>query len=265
MVALFILTLSSSYFLKLTPGVMSQGLGGVSVMLDEGLAVFHNPVLAQASKFNFTLSRWFYSTTFFCFGASYQRNSFGISYLNYGGIQGFDEFGNPTGEFVPYDLRIALGRSFSPLGITIQGFQEKIADQPLLGLCCGISSYFKLGCIALGFKVDNLGKEFAQNTDIPVLIALGSKINLPIDLDFLFEVRPLDLEVSSGVLYEYQNIRIFFGAKYLYPEVQDYALTLVDFDFSGGVLVKVDDYEIGYSLVYNEFSTAHQFSIIFTP
>ncbi len=265
MVALFIFALSSSYFLKLSPGVMSQGLGGVSVTLDEGLAVFHNPVLAQNTEFNFTLSRWLYSTTLVCFGASFQKNSLGISYLNYGGIQGFDEFGNETQEFVPYDVLIALGRSFGPLGMTIRGFAERIADQSLLGFCCGVSSYFELGRIGFGFKADNLGKEFAQSTDIPIIVAFGSRISLPVNLDVLFEVKPLDLEINSGVLYKYQDVKLLFGARYIYPEVQDYSLTLTDFDFSGGILIKVDDYEIGYSLVYNKISAAHQFSIVFVP
>lgn len=266
---LLLISMNSSYFLRLSPGVMSQGLGGVSIMIDEGLSAFHNPALVQNTKVNCTLSRWLYSTNVFSMGACFKNNSIGISYLNYGGIQGYNEYGIPTNEFNPYNMCLILARKLGLFGVSIKAFGEKIDDYTLYGVCGGISSYIDFGKISMGVKVDNLGKEFAQNTRIPFTTALGLKFTLPESVDIFIESKLPDLEINIGLLYKYQRIRLLLGTKYLRPQnligEAELGLRLSDFDFTSGLLIEIKNYEIGYSFVYNELSNAHQFSITFTP
>jgi len=66
--------------------------------------------------------------------------------------------------------------------------------------------------IAIGVKVDNLGKEFAQSTDIPVIATLGAKLTLPKNFAFLIESKYPDLEINSGLLYQCQAIQVLFGS-----------------------------------------------------
>lgn len=268
-IILLLFSINSSYFLKLSPGVMSQGLGGVSIMINEGLSAFHNPAFVQNTKVNCTLSRWLYSTNIFSMGACFKNYALGISYLNYGKIQGYNEYGVATNEFNPYNMCLILARKLGLFGLSIKAFGEKIDDYALYGLCGGISSYIDFSTISIGVKIDNLGKEFVENTRIPITTALGLKFTLPENIDIFIESKIPDLEINIGLLYKYQNIRLLFGTKYLKPqnliETATPGLSLSDFDITGGLLIEIQNYEIGYSFVYTEFSMAHQFSITFTP
>lgn len=266
---LCLLSIQSSYFLRLSPGVMSQGLGGVSILIDEGLAAFHNPAYLQETKFNFTLSRWLYSTNLFTIGTSYKDNVIGISYLNYGNIQGYDEYGYPTNKFNPFNMCLVFARKFNSFGVFVKSFGEKIDSYALYGLCGGVSSYVDLGKVCIGAKIDNLGKEFSENTTIPFTTAFGLKFTLPENLILFIESKSPLLELNTGLLYKYDYVKLLLGAKYIRPEDlisgSNQSFQSSDLNFSGGLIICVENYEIGYSFLYTEFSNAHQFSITFVP
>ncbi len=263
---LFLCALGSSQFLRMTPGVLSQGMGGTSVVIDEGLAIFHNPAFSRGTQFNFTLSRWLYATNYLTAAGAYQDFLFGITYLNYGRIQGYDELGNETAVFAPYDLCIGLGRSFGIAGVGIKAFTERIEDQVLYGICASCGVYVERDKIAFGIKADNIGKEFGQNTTVPLLLAAGVRYRLLSDLDILLEAKPLDLEINTGFMYRYEDLRVFMGMRYLAPgeSVEETSMSK-DVYYSGGIIVHIEDYDIGYSVVYNPLSLTHQFGIMFVP
>lgn len=264
-VILFIISMGSSYFLRLSPGVMSQGLGGTSIMYDEGLSAFHNPATIQGTKFNFTLSRWLYSTHLFSFGVSFNENCVGLSYLNYGAIQGYNEFGIPSNTFTPFNICAAFGRKIGPLGISVKTFSEKIDSDALYGLCGGVSTYIDFKRFAIGAKVDNLGKEFSKNYSIPLFIGIGLKITLPRNINIVVESKIPDAEVNAGLLYGYQRVKLLFGLKYLRSDIRNSGFRSSDVSMTSGVIIRVENYDIGYSLVYTPFAMAHQFSLLFVP
>jgi hypothetical protein len=268
-IVLCVIALSSSQFLRLSPGVLSQGLGGASVVINEGLSIFHNPAYNQDREFNFTLSRWLYSTNHLTIGGTYGEYIFGVTYMNYGRIQGYDDLGNPTAVFTPYDMCVGFGRRFGPIGIGIKAFNEQIHDQTLYGVCASAGLYIQSERIALGIKVDNLGKEFAQSTTIPVVIAGGLRYGLIRDFDILAEAKYPGLEANMGFIYAYHDLRIFLGTKFSAPVGQvaggELNLSRDDLYLSGGILVRIDAYDIGYSIVYGSLSVAHQFSVTITP
>ncbi|UCG31420.1 MAG: hypothetical protein JSV53_05975 [candidate division WOR-3 bacterium] len=265
----FLLTIESNQFLRLSPGVVSQGLGGASVLIDEGLAVFHNPAYTDDMAFNVTLSRWLYSTNYLTCGGTYQDNMFGISYLNYGRIQGYDATGNPTEVFTPYNLCVGIGRKYGPFGLAIKGFIERIDDLNLYGFCATVGAYLQYRAMKIGVKLDNLGKEFGENTSIPAFAAIGLEYGLTDDLGVLCELKAPTLEVNTGISYSYNNLTLLLGVKYLKPN--DLLIDsggnfgAGDFSLTGGLTISVETYNVGYSIGYGHLSVSHQFSVTFVP
>jgi hypothetical protein len=243
---------------------MSQGLGGVSIMIDEGLSAFHNPAIYQSKKVNFTISRWLYATHLFSMGARLQNTVIGINYLNYGSIQGYNEYGVETDKFNPFSICLAVGRKLGPIGIFVKTFEEKIGAYTLYGVCGGMSSYVNFGRFSFGAKIDNIGKEFGQKTELPVTSSFGLHVALR-DVDLVLESGFPDFEMHAGLAYTYENVKLLFGAGYLYPQnvIDDdrFDLNLADINFTSGMILQLKKYEVGYSFVYTEFSNSHQLSI----
>jgi hypothetical protein len=266
---IFLISIESSQFLRLSPGVVSQGLGGSSVLIDEGLPVFHNPACSGEMSFNFTLSRWLYGTNYLTCGGVYHKAMFGITYMNYGRIQGYDETGDPTAVFTPYDFCAGIGYRLGPVGLVMKGFLEQIENQNMYGLCATIGTYLQYKALSIGAKVDNLGKEFAENTSIPLFTALGIKYSLTSGIDILAEIKAPLVEFNTGIVYTYRNLRLLLGGRYLQPEnlagESNIKVSLDDVSLTGGVSVSVESYDIGYSIVYGSLSIAHQFSVTFIP
>lgn len=266
---LCVIALGSAQFLRLTPGVVAQAMGGSSVVIHEGLPTFHNPAQAQDMTFNFTLARWLYATNHLTAGATYRQYLFGVTYLNYGQISGYDSLGNPTAAFTPYDLCLAAGRRFGLIGVALKGFNQRIEEENLVGLCGMVGIHYSYQALSIGLKVDNLGKEFTQNTTIPAYIALGFKYNVARDLELVAEAKSSPIELNSGIRYAFQSLSLLAGIKYLRAEdlVAGSGLAADEYDlfYSGGILVRIEEYSIGYSVVYNPASIAHQFSVTLTP
>jgi hypothetical protein len=263
---LFLITVESSYFLKMSPGVMSQGLGGSSVVVDEGLSVFHNPANVGGQMYNFTLSRWLYATNYLTLGGTYDQYSFGVSYMNYGSIQGYDSHGVPTGVFTPYNLCVGFGRRFGPVGFALKGFVEQIADRTQYGIAACLGLHVRYKHLKLGAKLDNLGKEFAEDSSIPYYTAIGLEFDLAPEISLIAEVKYPKAEISSGFAYSYQNLTLLLGARYLQSQGSNQNNGLLDdIGLTGGLMLVIDNYRIGYAIVYGYFSVAHQFSVTFIP
>ncbi|OPX17660.1 hypothetical protein BXT86_05330 [candidate division WOR-3 bacterium 4484_100] len=261
---ILLLLISSCYFLKFNPGVETQGLGGCLTTIDEGLCVFHNPGSIQGRGFNFTLSRWLYGTGICTFGWTGMGNALGISYQSYGRVQGYDDYGNATGEFTPYNIVFAMARRFGVLGFVIKGFEQRIVDYSCRGLCVGMGSHLQWGRLSFGVKLDNLGKEFQHNRTIPLIFASGVRIVLMPDFDLFIESKFPGQEFNLGFLYRYQSLEVLSGVKYFQPENIDDRFNLIDLQIGGGLILDLKRYRIGYSFLYTYFSTGHQISVTFS-
>lgn len=265
MILFLIINIYIDNAVRLPAGVQSNGLGCITLLINEGLSAFHNPALIRATKFNFTVGRWFNETNVLSLGAEYKGYGFGINYLNYGIIQGYDEYGFPTHQFAPYDLMIAIARRAGSFGLNLKSFQSRVDSVLYTGITGGISSFLDFKNIGVGVRIDNLGAEFLQRVDVPIIIGTGIKFALPEDFSFFIEARGLNFELSSGFLYEYDNLKIFCGMKYLAPKKYVERLSFADINFSGGLTISFDEYEVGYSFIYSQFANAHLLAIIFTP
>uniref|UniRef100_A0A7V1EI67 PorV/PorQ family protein n=1 Tax=candidate division WOR-3 bacterium TaxID=2052148 RepID=A0A7V1EI67_UNCW3 len=265
MILFFVFNIYIDNSTKLSVGIQSNGLGGITTLVDEGLSVFHNPAVNFKTEFNFIIGRWLYGTNVMTAGASYKNNAFGLYYLDYGDIQGYDEYGLPTNRFSPYDLNIGIARKFGLLGISIKNFQSRIDSVTFIGIALGTGMMINSGNFSIGAKIDNIGGEFVHRVDVPLIFATGIKYNFFEDFGFFIETRGRDIELSIGLIYGYENLKIFAGMKYIKPASYIEKPSLSDCHFSGGLMITFDEYELGYSFVYTQFSSAHQIGIKFTP
>lgn len=267
-ILLVILSISSGYFLKTTPGTMSQALGAMTTVIDEGFTAFHNPALTDRTECAFSLARYLYATNMFSCSGTFQRNVLGLRYLNYGPIQGYDMNGNETQNFTPFCMDLILGRKIGPAAIHVKGFIETIDTYRITGVCGGISLFYEINSITMGFKVDNIGKVVNKTIDIPIVTALGSRISLPGDIYIYLETKGFPIEGSGGVSYYYENIGLFLGSRYIVPSTrtgEKIQPSTDDIHFSAGLHISIENYVIGYGFVYTTMSTGHHFSISCTP
>ncbi|MBN2621175.1 hypothetical protein JXB22_08815 [candidate division WOR-3 bacterium] len=265
---LFYIALSSGYSLKVTPGSMCIGLGNVGTVVDEGFAAFHNPALIDRNACAFSIARYFYGTNFLACSGTYRNTIIGLRYMNYGSIQGYDEAGYLTNAFTPYSMDLVLARKVGPLAILARGFIEEIDTYHAWGICGGLSLFYRIQRVALGMKVENIGKVMNKTIDIPVSFSVGSCITLPSDFSFYSEVKGLPMEYSAGLAYQYDALTVLLGSRFIDPETHsglDISASSQDIHISAGIRVAIEDYTIGYGFVYSEYSKAHHFTISLCP
>ncbi|MEO0137770.1 MAG: hypothetical protein ABIL40_07565 [candidate division WOR-3 bacterium] len=265
MMVLILLMYYMTSSVELTPGIMGNGMGGMTVLMDEGIPVFHNPAINHQKIFNFILGKWFYGINNFTFGVTYQKNALALYYLNYGEIQGYDEYGTATGRFAPYDLNIGYARRVGAWGFCLKNFQTRIDTVFYTGIVGGIGLYSNFSRCAFGLKVDNIGAELIHYAAVPLIFGIGIRYALFEEADIFFEIKGKDLEIGAGFLYQYGYLKLLSGIRYIKP--QDYLKQdfLKDCLLTGGVMVSVNEYEIGYVLIMSSFSSAHQLGIKLTP
>ncbi len=265
MIIFFILNIYIDNSTKLSVGIKSNGLGGITTLIDEAFSVFHNPAVNYGTTFNFVIGRWLYATDMITLGATYKNYALGIYYLDYGDIQGYDEYGIPTNRFSPYDLNIGLARRFGPFGICIKNFQSRVDSVTFMGIVINSGGMINFSNLTLGAKIDNMGGEFFHKIDVPLIFVIGIRYDFFAGFSFFIETRGRDFELSSGVSYEYENLTIFSGVRYIKPIAYIEKPSLSDCQLSGGLTVVFEEYELGYSFVYTQYSNAHQIGIKFTP
>ena len=128
-----------------------------------------------------------------------------LLYHSQSALQGFDEVGNPTTSFTPYDVAASLGWAMAfddqAAGVALKGIQQKLADRSAATWALDAGwRYRNAGVLAdapidMGLYVRNLGSP----------IKLGSTADplpLVVDLGFEWRARPtfstfLDLHAPS--------------------------------------------------------------------
>ena len=129
--------------------------------------------------------------------------------------------------------------------------------------------YAKYRKLSVGLKADNLGKEFAENTSIQPSFGIGLKYNIISEMHIIAEAKIPDLRLNGGITYTYKTIELLFGLRYLHARNMISDITIDrdsdDLGITAGLMVDIDNYTIGYSIVYGRFSVAHHFSVSLVP
>jgi hypothetical protein len=132
-----------------------------------------------------------------------------------------------------------------------------------------VGFYARYKNLAAGLKVDNLGKEFAKDTSIPTFIGMGLKYNIISGTALIAEAKIPDLQINGGVAYDYKTVKLLFGLRYLGAKDMANGMSIGrnsdDLGITAGLMVDIDNYTIGYSMVYGHFSAAHHFSVSLVP
>lgn len=186
---------NSFVFLKNLKDAEDIALGEASCALpSDALSFLSNPSLLSGIK-NYEFS--FYSAflwnnikeEFFAFAGRTEYFNYGLSlnYLNYGKIQGRDEYGYETQDFTPYDFAIHFG------------------------IGKNISNFLKTG-IAFGYAMERIEEEYGSS----FLLSLGTKYTLPQNPSLKFGLSLLNLGTPVKFLKEsfLPPIILKFGASY---------------------------------------------------
>ncbi|HOX24060.1 MAG TPA: hypothetical protein PLL10_11380, partial [Elusimicrobiales bacterium] len=114
---------SSGAILKLPAGARAVALGEAYAAgsPEDPAAIFYNPASAagsELSEFSFTHSVWFQSVSYdaAAFTMPLGKNAGyllgGVQYLNYGGIDSYDNTGTKDGTFAPHDFTLSAGWAY---------------------------------------------------------------------------------------------------------------------------------------------------------
>lgn len=186
--------MSAYNFLNITSSAKAYGLGGLNIstigagldMVDQNPALI-GPEIGSAASVNYM--RYLGDSNFggVKFGHRITDRSayaVGIQYLNYGKIEGYDEFGTPTGSFSPQDVNFfgTYSHDFTDRlrgGITLKmvysGYESYTAFAIATDL--GINYYDDEHDLSLSAVVSNLGGQVKRFTDsydrLPWDIRLG--------------------------------------------------------------------------------------------
>lgn len=251
--------------LAVPSGVIAHGVGSAGVVLSEGMGVFENPSLLDASRLTFTGSQWLFGTTHAALGWEGSGFGLGINYLNYGTIAGYDSLGNATGGFGAYDMTLGAALRWRFLGLACRFFQRTIgSDGDFGGLLC-IGGQQRLGSARVAIKVEDLGWESSRRRLLDPRALVGFSVPVIPGVSLLVEGGFPQLTADAGIMGDYQDLRLFAGMRFLAPAPgqgeESISFSSADIGYGGGIVVEVEEYEIGYAAFRSAASMAHRFSI----
>lgn len=237
---------SGADFLKIPRSARAIALGdSYTAVIDDATAIDYNPAAMNTIK-NLALSAmyqtWFANSYTAYASGAYRFHDLVIGasayYLNYGGLDSFDNYGNLLAQYDPYDLNIKAGFSmdggflFSALrgfsfGAALSGVQRKLLEQTVYGLSVNGGLNYKttlgrfinlqdeylkalIGNIPIyaGLSLQNIG--YSPDTLAPLKISLGMAVGLLPDfyvsMDFSKEYYDTLFMWKCGVEYTIAEI-----------------------------------------------------------
>ncbi len=232
---------SSANFLKLGVGARAAALGGAFVAIaDDATAGYWNPAgLAQlsATELVFMHNDWYQDIKSEYLGAAFPLShrmvvGLGVTYLDYGAFDSYDVNDQPVGSYSANALAVSASGSLGindnlSIGVTGKMFTEKLEQSTATGYAVDAGALYRIGVVALGLNVTNLGDGLKRGTDaypLPSSVSSGvavavfdGKVRLSSDL-----VKPGDNGVSmhQGIEYCYENT-VFLRTGYSHLFGQD--------------------------------------------
>lgn len=199
-------------FLKIGISARAFGMGEAQVALvDDSSSIYWNPAgLAKIARgdLTFTDNEWLSDIRYNFVGLGYNLGKlgafgFGLSYLNYGDIQGYDPQGNPTVEFGARDMAVYLSYARSlyssfRIGANFKYVVQKVDVESggAVAMDLGLQYDTPLKGLSLGFSAANLGSELKladQSAKLPVNIRSGLAYTLPLASGKFAVVTAFDL------------------------------------------------------------------------
>ncbi|MEZ5358238.1 MAG: PorV/PorQ family protein [Candidatus Zixiibacteriota bacterium] len=181
-------------FLNMYVDARSSALGGsYAALADNASAAYWNPgglAGVSSSQVLFSHFAWYQDMTYEYFSVATplgQRATAAVSasYVNYGEIQGYDKYDNPTGPLAStYDMSTALSFGFQAsddfyLGGTVRYISMALDNNSSSGIIFDIGAQWHLDDISFGAALVNFGSPidlYGQKEDLPTAVRLGAAV-----------------------------------------------------------------------------------------
>jgi hypothetical protein len=204
---------STYQFLNLVSGTKQAALGGrvLTAVDHDPTSGIYNPATINVKMDNQLQVNYVnylgdvnYGTASYAYTWDRRVQTFhaGVTYLNYGKFDGYDEQGNATGEFGGNEVAVSLGYSYNIpwsdfyVGANVKFISSKLDIYTSFGgaVDLGVLYYNEDKAIRAGLVVRNLGTQFTPYNEIyeklPLEIAVGfsnTMRNLPLRLHVTLE------------------------------------------------------------------------------
>lgn len=204
---------STYQFLNLVSGTKQAALGGrvLTAVDHDPTSGIYNPATINVKMDNQLQVNYVnylgdvnYGTASYAYTWDRRVQTFhaGVTYLNYGKFDGYDEQGNATGEFGGNEVAVSLGYSYNIpwsdfyIGANVKFISSKLDIYTSFGgaVDLGVLYYNEDKAIRAGLVVRNLGTQFTPYNEIyeklPLEIAVGfsnTMRNLPLRLHVTLE------------------------------------------------------------------------------
>ncbi len=272
-------------FLNIGVSARAAGLGGAfTSVANDAAAAYWNPsglVSIESPQLIFSHFAWYQDISYEYLAVAYPANdrlSFSIqaSYLNYGTIDGYDAYDNPTGDVnSTYDMATGLSVGYGitenlSVGVTAKYVVLSLDNLKASAVAGDFGVKYNFGNYVLGLAVANVGQDFKFNHEME---------KLPTNVRFGVAARPfgpsilgaIELEnqfhgsmsVKNGVEYNYDE-RYFLRAGYTIHPGEDNRTVGQSFSFGAGALLGPTQFDYTFSPKEKIGSESiHRFSIIF--
>jgi len=272
-------------FLNIGVSARAAGLGGAytSVASDASAAYWNPGGLAsiESPQLIFSHFAWYQDISYEYLAVALPAAdkfafSFQASYLNYGTIEGYDIYDNPTGDInSTYDLATGLTAAYRvtdnlSTGLTAKYIILSLDNHKATAMAVDLGARYKLGNYLLGLTLANVGPDlkFDQEKErLPISVRFGASA-YPFGPSFLGAIEIENqfyggMSIKNGVEYNYDE-RYFLRAGYTFHPGQDNRTIGHTLSFGAGAMLGPTQFDYTFSPKDKVSSESiHRFSIIF--
>ncbi|MGC9337072.1 MAG: PorV/PorQ family protein [Candidatus Cloacimonadia bacterium] len=247
-----------------SPSIVGKG-EAISAGYGDATVFWYNPaapLLSSSSNFCASHTGYIFDLNIEHASVSIQgeRRSYGLgmTYLDYGKIDKYNDNGQPTGEYHPVDIVIGgnFAHRFSSAlygGVNLKIVGEKIDTDNSMGAGVDVGILYDTPIIGLNFAavVQNIGFSGEMNSE-RIEFPRTYKIGLGYVHHFAsqsFAALMMDLVKSVGI----DNPRLNLGLEYGFAEIAytrlGYKINYDEHDFTAGIGIKLNDFHFDYAFV----------------
>lgn len=270
-------------FLKVGVGARASGLGGAFTSIaDDPSAVYWNPAgigKLENRQLQFSHYDWYQDlkieNLYIVFPAGQVSFGAGVTYLDYGEFQSYDEFGYPGEELSIYSMAVSISMSMRVGENILMGATGKYIEQSF-DVVKGSAFAGDIGVLAdfngvrLGLAAANIGSKMryiSRDEELPSVLRFGVSLRPFNDLALL------SAEIHSpwkGNMSLHQGLELNFGDQLFARSGFSYqtdnlpGAKSLSYNLGAGIMYGVGQFDYTFIPSGNVRETIHNFSISFT-